>query len=383
MERIYDATTPELSIIGFTSFVNIFGNSDDVRYALYMCDNAYLLVIQCADDFRESLNRKLYEVRNKTCAFIHLDEKDNLELHGTMYWIKANKSQSELMMIVTSELDPVDIRVVTEFTIMHLKHSYDLSKSVVNAWLALFGSSFLPDNRYSEILMFVNYNQEDIDKNERKRWLKNLFLRYYDLPMDIDLYRESDSTISSDEPVVSNDECDKEFWHWAFDNAPKALIKEAYNMLYSNMGSQYEKFNQQSDEKVNVLNTPLGQAIEELKCAVGKNYVFLSQIISVLEKIFQVVNSTQTMRDYDIYMIHARTDVSVDLSDFGNVSCVWYFADNYGEYLLFASGDADTLVLVSVSSEAIRTVMDLYNDWEGTSLQQQADTLAELVGIEE
>lgn len=39
---------------------------------------------------------------------------------------------------------------------------------------------------------------------------------------------------------------DKDFWYWAFDNAPKALLNEAYDILHENLNTQYERFNQQS-----------------------------------------------------------------------------------------------------------------------------------------
>lgn len=81
-------------------------------------------------------------------------------------------------------------------------------------------------------------------------------------------------------------------------------------------------------------------------------------------KYFQVINSIHYV-GYDIYVIHARTGISVGLFDFDNIASVWYFQDTCDEYLLFASGEADKSVPVSVSSKPMKMVIDLYNDCEG------------------
>lgn len=222
--------TPELRIINFDALKPKLQDEFIGSYNLYKDGNTYLLNIGCAETHRVKIVDALCKmcVQGRKCLY----SCNTLDPKTSYFWIKVKGSTTDLIIMLSGFNYKDDLEDMLFFGIDRLFYKSSNNDGYFSAsWLAML-LSFLPSTEdYDYALNYIASNCDcgNIESAD-SAFLRNIFY-----------VREGLSTV---EVTSDRGKITKDFWDWAFANAPKALLEESFNMLYSNLHAQYDKYNQ-------------------------------------------------------------------------------------------------------------------------------------------
>lgn len=213
--------TPELQCINYSGLCSAL-DKQDIKHWLFADADKYIFIVKGTIEVAYSLIPTLEQILSSKSSR-DLNHNVVVQSHDKcmLLWTYTKGFNTQLLVVVSQDIDE--------------SAPYEDARAVIDD---LVQNNAIGDggdlDKLKTLLTFIVFNGTTLSSSAQKI-VNSLVNPLENYKHGIVLHAAQAKSVCA---RVAN-QYDKEFWDWAFANAPKALLSEAYDILYSNL---YEHF---------------------------------------------------------------------------------------------------------------------------------------------